>query len=101
MAFSAQTECHWAERNGKARVSRPQHSTSRGCSAKLQSPLSGWAGGSKPRAGSLGRRRAGDQGIQHNHRGETKSKRQNKRKYVLKLEGNQSERHRCGQVEKR
>lgn len=60
----------------------------------------GWAGGSKPRAGSLEGRRGGDQGIWHNHRGETKSKRQNKRKCMLKLEGNQSERNRCGQVDK-
>lgn len=39
-------------------------------------------------------------GTGHNHRGEMKSKMQSESKCMLKLEGNKSERNRCGQADK-
>lgn len=70
------------------------------CWAKLQSPLLGLGRRKQAQGWQLGKEEGGAQGIQRNNRGETKSKRQSKRKYVLKSEGNQSERNRCGQADK-
>lgn len=68
---------------------------------RRESPLSGLDRRKQAPGRQLGKEERGDHGIQHNHRGEKKSNRQNKRKYVLKLEGSPSERNRCGQVDKR
>lgn len=66
-----------------------------------KSPLSRLARRKQAPGWQLGKEERGDHGIRHNQRREIKSNRQNKRKYVLKLEESQSERNRCGQVDKR